>query len=354
MGSPLMTRRRALMSAGALAIAACTPAATNVSASPGASGSAATKPLSDFKWLFGFTLSAGSTLPVALAHDLGYYAQEGLNVTWDYTTDSTGIRLVGTNQYQAGSVSDAGALIGYVNQQIPLRVIAQLTQRSSRAMAVKKGSPIKRPKDFEGKKVGIKGTPWTEYLAMLASDNVDRSKVQEVPVGFSSIELRDGLVDVLPVFRSTEPWTLANTLNTPVDLIVPEDFGFTAMGTSVVVSQTYAKANPDKVTAFLKALLHSAEYYQAHKDEAVQTAIQYAGPGTPRGQHEYLYDQTIQEMQYGDGKKNGVGSFTKDQWQKQIDALYNLKLIPAKPNVDDLADTTFITQVLKDGKVVYP
>jgi putative hydroxymethylpyrimidine transport system substrate-binding protein len=347
-----MTRRKALISAGAFALAACTPAATTPGAS--ATGSAAPKALAPFKWLFGFTLSAGSTLPIALAHDLHYYEAQGLDVAWDYVTDATGIRLVATGQYQAGSASDSGTTIGYINQGIPLKVVAMLTQRGSRALAVKKGSPIKRPKDFEGKKVGIKGIAWTEYLAMLAGDKVDRSKVQEIPVGFSSVELKDGIVDVLPVFRSTEPWTLANTLNTPVDLIVPEDFGFTPLGTGIVVSAAYAKSNPDQVTGFLKAVLKAAEYYQANRSESIQTAVQYGGPATPLGQHQFLYDATISEMQFGQGKSKGVGFFTKDDWQKQIDALYDLKVITAKPKVDDVVDTSFVEKVLNNGKVVWP
>lgn len=354
MALPTMTRRRVLASAGAAALAACTPSATAPTASPGGSVVATQRALAAFKWLFGFTLSAGSTLPIALAHDLHYYEAQGLNVQWDYVTDATGIRLVASNQYQAGSASDSATTIGYINQGVPLKVVAALTQRSSRAMAVKKGSPIRRPKDFEGKKVGIKGQPWTEYLGMLAGDNVDRSKVQEVPVGFSSIELRDGLVDVLPVFRSTEPWTLANTLNTPIDLIVPEDFGFTGLGTAIAVSATYAKSNPDQITGFLKSVLHAAEYYQANRDASIQTAVQYAGPGVPLGQHQFLYDATIGEMQFGQGKTKGVGYFTKDDWQKQIDQLYNLKIITTKPSVDDVVDTSFIDKILKDGKVVWP
>src|SRR5207245_3176604 len=137
------------------------PSATSA-ASPGVSGSAAPKPLVSFKWLFGFSISSGATLPVVIARELGYYKQQGLDFSWDFTTDSTGIRLIGTGQYQAGSVSDAAAPVNFINQGIPLKIISLMTQRGARALAVKKGSGITRPKDFEGKKVGIKTSPWTE------------------------------------------------------------------------------------------------------------------------------------------------------------------------------------------------
>jgi ABC-type nitrate/sulfonate/bicarbonate transport system substrate-binding protein len=345
-------RRAFLKGAAALALASCAPGTTG--AGPGASSSTAPKGLVPFKWLFGFTISAGADLPVVVARELGYYKEQGLDFSWDFTTDSTGIRLIGTGQYQAGSVSDAAAPVNFILQGVPLKVIDLMTQRGARALAVKKGSGISRPKDFEGKKVGIKSTPWTEYLVMLATDKVDRTKIAEVPVGFSSVELKDGIVDVLPVFTGNEPYVLKNQLNTEVDLLLPDQFGYPPIGTSTVVNANYAKSNPAEVTAFLRATLKGAEYVVAHKAESVQIAIQYAGPGKTREQHEFQYDVTVRDLVSGIAATKGIGYVTAAQWQAQLDLLSDLKVIASKPKVEDVLDTSFLDKVLKDGKVVWP
>lgn len=343
-------RRAFLKGAAALALASCAPGATG-GANPSASNS---KALTPFKWLFGFTISAGADLPVVIARELGFYKEQGLDFSWDFTTDSTGIRLIGTGQYQAGSVSDAAAPVNYIVQGIPLKVIDLMTQRGARALAVKKGSGITRPKDFEGRKVGIKTSPWSEYLVMLANDKVDRSKITEVPVGFSSVELKDSLVDVLPVFTGNEPFVLKNQLNTEVDLLLPDQFGYPPIGTSTVVNASYAKSNPAEVTAFLRATLKGAEYMVAHKAESVQIAVQYAGPGKTREQHEFQYDVTARDLVSGIAATKGIGYVTPAQWQAQLDLLADLKVITAKPKVEDVLDTSFLDKVLKDGKVVWP
>ena len=342
-------RRAFLKGTAALALASCAPAPAT--ASPGPATSRALQP---FKWLFGFTISAGATLPVVIAKRLGFYQEQGLDLTWDFTTDSTGIRLIGTGHYQAGSVSDAAAPVNFINEGVPLKAIALMTQKGSRAMAVKKGSGITRPKQFEGKKVGIKTTPWTEYLVMLSGDKADRSRVTEVPVGFSSVELKDGIVDVLPVFAGSEPWVLRNQLNTEIDLILPEDFGYPPIGTSYVVNTNYAKSNPEQVTAFLKATLKGAEYVINNKKESVQIAVEYAGPGRTREQHEFQYDVTVREMTSGNAPTKGVGYVSPAQWQAQIDLLASLGVIKAKPAVEQILDTSFLDRVLKDGKLVWP
>lgn len=341
-------RRTLLKGAAAVALASCAPAA------PSTAASAAPKALVPFKWLFGFTISAGADLPVVIAKELGYYKEQGLDFSWDFTTDSTGIRLIGTGQYQAGSVSDATAPVTYINQGVPLKVISLMTQRGARALAVKKGSGITRPKDFEGKKVGIKTAPWTEYLVMLANDKADRSKITEVPVGFSSVELKDGLVDVLPVFTGNEPYVLKNQLNTDVDLLLPDTFGYPGMGTSQIVNTQYAAAHPDQIIGFLKATIRAAEYMVAHKDESVQIAIQYAGPGKTRDQHAFQYDITARDLVAGIAATKGIGYVTAAQWQEQLDLLFGQKLITAKPKVSDVLDTSFLDKALKDGKAIWP
>jgi ABC-type nitrate/sulfonate/bicarbonate transport system substrate-binding protein len=345
-------RRSLLRGAAALAAASCAPATG--SPAPASSLAASAKPLVPFKWLFGFSVSAGATLPIVIARELGYYREQGLDFGWDFTTDSTGIRLIGTGQYQAGSVSDAAAPVGYINQGVPLAVIALMTQRGARALAVKKGSGITRPKDFEGKRVGIKTSAWTEYLVMLAYDKVDRSKITEVPVGFSSVELKDGMVDVLPVFTGNEPFALKTNLATEVDLIVPDQFGYPPLGTSLVVNRNYAKTNPNEVTAFLRATLKGAEYMVANKAQSVQIVVQYGGTTATRAQHEFQYDVTARDLVAGIAATKGIGYVTPAQWQAQLDLLSDLKLITTKPRVEDVLDTTFLDKVLRDGTVIWP
>jgi ABC-type nitrate/sulfonate/bicarbonate transport system substrate-binding protein len=347
------TRRQALLSAAALAVVACTPGA-NTGASPTAAGGRAVAP---FRWIFGFTIQANPSMPVIIAKELGYFDTQDLKVTWDFVSPSaTGIRLMGTGQYEAGSTGDVGSVVTYVNENLPIKVIAQQSQVTSRALAVKKGSGITRPKDFEGKKVGIKSNiPWTEYLAMLAYDKVDRSKIREIPVGFSSVELKEGIVDVLPVFTGNEPYVLRNQLATEVDLLLPSDYGVPGVGSMMVANTNFIKNNRDVAIRFLKAVMHAQEYMLAERDKTIQMAIQYGGTATAKEQHAFIYDVSKREMEAGEVKTKGQGWISKDAWQKNIDILVDLGVVKtAKPKFEDLVDTSLIEEVVKDGKVVWP
>ncbi|HEY7625303.1 MAG TPA: ABC transporter substrate-binding protein [Candidatus Limnocylindria bacterium] len=295
-------------------------------------------------------------MPVIVAKEAGFYAQQDLNVSWDFATPSaTGMRLMGAGHYEAGSTGDVGSVIQFINEGLPMKVVAQQSQLSGKALAVKKGSGITRPKQFEGKKVGIKSNnPWTEYLAMLAYDKVDRSKITEVPVGFSSVELKEGIVDVLPVFTGNEPYVLKNSLQTEVDLIYPGDYGFPGIGSMMVMNTTFIKEKRDVALRFMKAVLKGQEYMLAERAKTIQMAVQYGGTATTAGQHEFIYDVSKREMEAGDVKTKGQGWIPREAWQRNIDILADLGIVKTKPKFEDLVDTSLFEEVVKDGKVVWP
>ena len=331
------------------------PAQTSsVSPNGAAVSSAKSGTLTPFKWLFGFRVQAGTSLPIVIAKDQGYYADEGLDLTWDITTDQTSIRLIATNQYQAGSVSSPGTLIDYVQQGLPLRSIGLTSQKSNRVFIVRAGSGITRPKDLEGKTVGYKVTVWPEYLAMLASDHVDRSKIKEVSIGTSSVELKQRSVDMLPGFRGNEPLVLKSQLGVDVSLLDPQDYGFPPLGTALIVNTNFIKSNPDQVTAFLKATLKGEQFYLANKAQTLAIAEKYADKDITPAQHEFLYDATVVEMNSGLAKTKGIGYQSADQWQQQINTLFQYGVIKAKPKLEDVFDNTALDRSLKDGQLVWP
>ena len=285
---------------------------------------AATKPASlvPFKWLFGFRIQANpSTAAIVIAKDQGYYAQEGLDLSWDISNDQTSIRLIAAGQYQAGSLGGPGTLIDMVNENLPVKSISIINQEGSRTFAVKSDSGIKRPKDLEGKTVGYKVSFWPEYLAMMAYDKVDRSKVKEIEVGFSSVELKDGTVDMLPVFKSNEPYTLKNTLGLDISYVDPKDFGYPTFGTALIANTGYMKSNPDQMTGFLRATLRGLQFYMDNKQQALDIVQKYGPKEVSADLNRFIYEVEAPQVTAGIGSTLGIGEQTRDQWQREVDTL---------------------------------
>jgi len=289
-----------------------------------------------------------------IAKELGYYAEQGLDLSWDVSNDQTSIRLIAAGQYQAGSLGGPGTLIDMVNENLPVKSFSIINQEGSRTFAVKSDSGIKRPKDFEGKVVGYKVSYWPEYLAMLAADGVDRSKIKEIEVGFSSVEMKNGTVDVLPVFKSNEPYTLKNTLGMDIAFVDPKNFGYPTFGTALIGNAGYMQSNPDQVTGFLKATLRGLQYYLDNKQKAIEIVMKYGPKEVTQELNEFIYDVEAPQVTAGIGKTVGIGAQSKEQWQREIDTLGDMKVTKGRPKVEDLYDNSFLDRSLKDGKVVWP
>ena len=119
-----------------------------------------------------------------LAQANGYFAEQGLSVEITHATgqgEQLKLLLQGSIDVTTDSADE---VLAHRSEGLPVAAMAVLGQRDQRAFAVLASSPIQTPHDWEGRTVGYKVEPSPDYLALLAATGVDRSKLQEVPVGF--------------------------------------------------------------------------------------------------------------------------------------------------------------------------
>ena len=91
-----------------------------------------------------------------LADKAGYYAAEGLDVTFQNEIDSNLVPKVGQGDLDLG-MSDGTSVIPAVSQGIPIRYLATVYGRFPSIVFGKASSGIKTAADLEGKKIGIPG-----------------------------------------------------------------------------------------------------------------------------------------------------------------------------------------------------
>ncbi|HLZ08238.1 MAG TPA: ABC transporter substrate-binding protein, partial [Chloroflexota bacterium] len=200
-----MSRRRLLGStvaaSFALVAAGCAPLTA-----PTSSGQATRSPKS-MTFMAGYKPQANvSFVGVYVAHDLGFFKQQQLDVTIKHSTgQGEHAKLLAGKQVQVITETATDVISNVTGQNIPFISLAVLTQTGDEAMVTLKSSGIDEPKKFEGKTVGYKVVPAFEYLALLKSAGVDRTKITEISVGFDPRILTEKKVDVLPVFKSNEP-----------------------------------------------------------------------------------------------------------------------------------------------------
>ena len=284
-----------------------------------------------------------------VAQQKGYFTEQGLSVEITHAAgqgEHLKLLLQGTVDVTTG---DADSVILRRADGLPVVAFALLGQRGQRAFAVQEGSDIRSPKDFEGKTVGFKVYQTPDYLAMLAANGVDRSRIQEVPVGFDPRLLAAGKVDVYPVFESNEPAQLL-ALGVPVRLFRPSDYGVPSLGLTYLTRQQLLDDDPELLERFLAATLRGLQDARADPEAATDIIMQFA-PNEDRA-HQLAMLKVELDMAEGPvTRAHGLGWATADQWQAFHDSLLAHGGLTNAVPVEQVFSDRILRAVYRDGRL---
>jgi ABC-type nitrate/sulfonate/bicarbonate transport system substrate-binding protein len=287
-----------------------------------------------------------------IAQQKGYFTAQGLDVQITHATgqgEHLKLLLQGSVDVTTG---EADAVLARRADDLPVVSIALLGQRGQRAFAVQENSEIRSPKDFEGKTVGFKVLQTPDYLAMLALNGVDRSKIQEVPVGFDPRLLAAGKVDVYPVFESNEPDTLAR-LGSPARLFRPTDYGVPSLGLTYLTRQELVDKDASALERFLKATLRGIQDARDDPEAATDIVMKFA----PSEERDHQLAMLKVELDMADGpvaRQFGLGWSTAEQWQGFHDSLLAYGGLNKAVNVNTAFTDRILSAVYKQGQLVWP
>ena len=310
-------------------------------------------PARSFHFMAGYKPQANLPFVGAyIAQQKGYFATQGLDVQITHATgqgEHLKLLLQGTVDVTTG---EADAVLARRADDLPVVSIALIGQRGQRAFAVQDSSEIRSPKDFEGKTVGFKVLQTPDYLAMLTLAGVDRSRIQEVPVGFDPRLLAAGKVDVYPVFESNEPDTLTR-LGVPTRLFRPSDYGVPTLGLTYLTRQELVDKDASALERFTKATLRGIQDARDDPEAATDIIMKFA----PSEEREHQLAMLKVELDMADGpvsRERGVGWSTPEQWQTFHDSLLAHGGLSKPVNVSTAFTGRILSAIHKDGRLVWP
>ena len=288
---------------------------------------------------------------VYAAQENGYFEEQGLEVDIQHSIGESMNLLMGG---EADFVSaDAGhALKLRADPGLPIVAIALFGQRGQQAFMAVDGSGIVSPQDWEGRTFGYKGTIPPEYLAIVNSAQVDRSKIEEVRVGYDPRVLTEGQVDLLAVFKSNEP-NIVRGLGFEVTTFDAADYGMRTMGLTYVTRDDFGEENPETTARFLKATMKGMEYAFANTEEALDMVMKYA-PEEDRDHMRYMMLEEVKDATSPLTDENGFGWMSEEQWQSFHDSLLEYEGLPSAVDVNTVFTDRFLDEVYEDGELQWP
>lgn len=341
-------------------LAGCAPAAVNQPAAKdqpaGVEPPAAAEPQDPGGQVMDLTFMAGykpqANLPfvgVYAAQALGYFAEEGLNVTVEHSPGrGEHLQLVTSGRVQVTTQDAAVMLMRRADPGLPLVSIALTGQRGQQAFAALASSGMQTPKDWEGHTVGYKGTPPPDLMALIQAAGADPEKIELINVGFDPRLLTEGKVDVYPVYKNNEVYQI-RSWGYDLTLWDAADYGVPTLGLTYVTSEETLAKQPEALRRFLRAAMRGIEYAKNNPDEAVSFVLEYTGPETDREHMRFMLDEELKDLESDLTRQYGIGWQTREQWQ----ALHDMLVQYGAMQPTDV-DAAFTTSLLAGDEVSKP
>ncbi|MEA3459637.1 MAG: ABC transporter substrate-binding protein [Chloroflexota bacterium] len=207
--------------------------------------------------------------PFYVAVEKGYFADEGIEVEFDYGWETDLLKLVGTGELSF-AVASGDQVILARSQGLPVVYVMNWYQRFPVCVVTLKEKGIEEPEDLVGKTVGIPATYGASYIgwrALLYAAGIDEAKVSLQTIGYTQVaSLVEGQVDAAVCYLMNEPVQLRQ-MGHEVSIIRVSDYiGLVSNG--LITNERTIAERPELVRGLVRAALRGLCYTIDHPDEA--------------------------------------------------------------------------------------
>jgi len=220
---------------------------------PGCSRPAAQETLETIRLPMGFVANV-QFAPWYVAVEKGYFAEEGIELEFDYSWETDGVRLVGAGELPFAIASGEQVILGRA-QDLPIVTVFNWWKRFPVAVVALAESGIQTPADLAGRTVGIPETFGASYIgwrALATAVGLAEDDVQLEVIGYTQLaNLTEGRVDAAVVYANNEPVQLAQRGYDSVQFLVA-DYA-TLVSNGLISNEETLRQRPELVRAFNRA-----------------------------------------------------------------------------------------------------
>ncbi len=278
--------------------------------------------------------------PFYAAIEKGYFKEAGIEVEFDYSFETDGVKLVGAGELPFAVVSGEQVLLARA-QEVPVTYVAAWYQQYPISVIAKSDAGIVTPQDLKGTTIGLPGLFGANYIglrALLFSAGLSEADVTLVEVGFNQVELfAAGKQNIVVGYAANEPIQLKAQGFDVTELRVADSVQLAANG--LLASEKIIAEDPELVRAFVGAFLKGLKFTNENPDEAYTLSATYIpnfADLDEKVQKEIL--ATSIEM----WKAERLGYSDPQAWENMQTILLEMGLIPENMDLNKAFTNSFV------------
>lgn len=214
--------------------------------------------------------------PLYVAIENGYFREEGLDVTVDYSMENDNLALIGAGRLEFAIVSGEQVLLARA-QGLPVVYTAAWYQQYPVGIVAKNEQGIQTPADLKGKKIAVPVLAGASYIglrALLSAGGLQESDVELDVVGFTQAEMiATDHDDAAVIYVANEPVQLEARGYT-VDVLRVSDY-LPMVANGLATSEQMLRDNPERVQKMIRALLRGIQAAAADPNAAFEISKKF-------------------------------------------------------------------------------
>lgn len=275
--------------------------------------------------------------PFYVAVDKGYFAEEGIEVEFDYSFETDGVALVGANELQFALVSGEQVVLARA-QAVPLVYVLEWFQKFPVAIVSKASAGITTPADLVGRNVGLPGffgASYVGYVGLLSANGLDQAEVNANEIGFNQVEsLLTDQSEAVVGYANNEPVQL-EARGEAVNVLYVSDY-IDIVANGVTTNEETIANNPELVQGFVRATLRGLADTLENPAEAYEISKKFV---------EGLDDSrmNVLEASLAMWRADQLGITDPASWEQTQEVLLQMGLLEAPlPDLSVMYTNTFV------------
>ena len=278
--------------------------------------------------------------PFYVAIDKGYFAEEGIEIEFDYSFETDGVALTGAGELPFAVASGEQVLLAR-SQGLPVVYAFAWYQEFPISVISAPELNIKEPADLRGKKIGLPGLFGANYIgleALLFEGGVDPKEVSMDAIGFNQVEAyASGNSDIVVGYTANEPIVISSQGFKLSELRVADYVDLIANG--IVTNEETIANDPELIKGMARALAHGIADTIANPEEAYTISLKFV---------ENLKDQdkAVQMQVLNTSiefwKADRIGYSNPQAWENMNNLLVKMQLIPEAIDLSKAFTNEFI------------
>jgi len=284
--------------------------------------------------------------PFYVAVDKGYFADEGIQVTFDYGWETDLLKLVGNDELQFAIASGDQVILAR-SQGLPVVYVMNWYRRFPVSIVSLAEAGIRQPRDLVGRRVGTPvpyGASYIGLRALLDAVGLKDTDIEVAFIGYNQVgAISEGQVDAGVCYAMNEPVQM-EAGGAKLDIIQVADYA-NLVSNGLITNDKSLSERSQLVQGMVQAAMRGLAYTLDHPDEAYDITLKFV----PEMATNEAVSRAVlaKSFEFWTAAPGELGRSVPDEWRASQQIMQQMGLVGSEGQVEDMFTNRFAEKAEK-------